>query len=64
MTHEAGADQVLRITSHQKGRTMSGITPTRRVRHEVRDGLLVMGFSLATSCLVTLVVMALTTGWL
>ncbi|HNM97440.1 MAG TPA: hypothetical protein PKK40_05800 [Marmoricola sp.] len=41
---------------------MSGITPTRRVRHEVRDGLMVMGFSLATSCALTLVLVLITHG--
>jgi hypothetical protein len=34
---------------------MSGITPARRVRHDVRDGLTVMAFSLATSSLLALV---------
>jgi hypothetical protein len=33
---------------------MSGITPARRVRHDVRDGLAVMLFSLATSSLLAL----------
>ncbi len=30
----------------------AGITPGRRVRHEVRDSLAVMAFSAATSCAV------------
>jgi hypothetical protein len=38
---------------------MSGITPTRRVRHEVRDGLMVMAFSLVTSTVLTLVLISL-----
>jgi hypothetical protein len=38
---------------------MSGITPARRVRHDVRDGLMVMAFSLAASCLLTLVLLSL-----
>ena len=29
---------------------MSGITPTRRVRHDVRDSLAVMLFSATASC--------------
>ncbi len=35
---------------------MSGstVTPARRVRHEVRDSLTVMVFSLATSCAVAI----------
>ena len=28
-----------------------GVTPSRRVRHEVRDGVLVMAFSLVASAL-------------
>jgi hypothetical protein len=34
---------------------MSSSTPTRRVRHEVRDNVAVMVFSAATSCLVVAV---------
>jgi hypothetical protein len=37
---------------------MSTASPTRRVRHEVRDGLAVMAFSLATSVVIALVLMA------
>ena len=37
---------------------MSGITPARRVRHDVRDGLKVMAFSLATSSILTLVLIS------
>jgi hypothetical protein len=36
------------------------ITPGRRVRHEVRDGVAVMAFSLLTSCLVALLLMLVT----
>ena len=38
---------------------MNGITPTRRVRHDVRDGLAVMAFSLAASSVLTLVLVSL-----
>jgi hypothetical protein len=38
---------------------MSGITPARRVRHDVRDGLAVMLFSLATSSLLALLLTTL-----
>ena len=38
---------------------MSGTTPARRVRHDVRDGLLVMVFSLATSTVVALLLTTL-----
>ena len=37
---------------------MSGITPARRVRHDVRDGLMVMAFSLATSSLLALLLVS------
>jgi hypothetical protein len=38
---------------------MSGITPARRVRHDVRDGIAVMAFSLGASvaCAVLLLVL-------
>jgi hypothetical protein len=38
---------------------MSGITPARRVRHDVRDGLMVMALSLATSSVLALVLTTL-----
>jgi hypothetical protein len=38
---------------------MSGITPARRVRHDVRDGLMVMVFSLLTSIVLALVLTTL-----
>ena len=38
---------------------MNGITPARRVRHDVRDGLAVMAFSLAASSVLTLVLVSL-----
>jgi hypothetical protein len=56
----------------QGSRTMSGVaetvvgpvatpvTPARRVRHDVRDGLAVMAFSAATSIGLTVVLMLLT----
>jgi hypothetical protein len=37
----------------------SAVTPTRRVRHEVRDSLAVMLFSLATSCAVAILLFIL-----
>lgn len=40
----------------------SPITPARRVRHEVRDGLAVMGFSLASSLSLALLLTALVHG--
>lgn len=40
----------------------SPITPARRVRHEVRDGLAVMGFSLASSLTLALLLTALVHG--
>ena len=39
---------------------MSGITPARRVRHDVRDGIAVMVFSLTTSSLLALCLLLLT----
>jgi hypothetical protein len=38
---------------------MSGITPARRVRHDVRDGLMVMAFSLATSSILALLLVSI-----
>lgn len=63
---EAGADLNRRIRNYaphllQQGvEPMSGITPTRRVRHDVRDGLMVMGFSLTSSCALAFVLILLT----
>jgi hypothetical protein len=43
-----------RTTQHWGSKRMSGITPARRVRHDVRDGLMVMAFSLVMSCVMAL----------
>jgi hypothetical protein len=42
------------------GSVTAPVTPARRVRHEVRDGLAVMAFSAGTSVGLTVVLMLLT----
>lgn len=42
------------------GQVVTPVTPARRVRHDVRDGLAVMAFSAATSVGLTVVLTLLT----